>query len=198
MHELRVLLGNGAPPRAQEPRVDHGSWHGMHLPGSDHGPAAAAAVAPGASGNNPSRIPHVIICCRRSLMDVWHFLGDLHPKLVHFPLVLLLAGLLFDLFGLLTSSDRAHWAARVLTVGGTLTLLFAFICGIYAEVWAGRALIPHHQIELHELAANVASWGFVILAAWRLFLDPTRRLTLALYTLIALAWYVLLVITAHL
>src|SRR4051794_2417384 len=131
-------------------------------------------------------------------MDVWHFLGDLHPKLVHFPLVLLLAGLVFDLFGLLTSSDRAHWAARVLTVGGTLTLLFAFICGIYAEVWAGRALIPHHQIELHELAANVASWGFVILAAWRLFLDPTRRLTLALYTLIALAWYVLLVITAHL
>src|SRR3954471_4439087 len=64
MHELRVLLGNGAPPRAQEPRVDHGSWHGMHLPGSDHGPAAAAAVAPGASGKNPSRIPHVIICCR--------------------------------------------------------------------------------------------------------------------------------------
>jgi uncharacterized membrane protein len=131
-------------------------------------------------------------------MDLWQSLGDLHPKLVHFPLVLLLAGLLFDLFGLLSRSDRANWAARALTVTGTVMLLFSFICGIYAEIWAGRALIPHRQIEQHELAANVASWGFVILAAWRLLLDPSRRFLLGLYTFIGLVWYVLLVVTAHL
>src|SRR4029434_1030637 len=89
-------------------------------------------------------------------MDLWQLLGDLTPKLVHFPLVLLLAGLLFDSFGLIARSERAHWAAKALTVAGTEMLLFSFICGIYAEIWAGRALIPHHQIELHELAANVA------------------------------------------
>jgi len=131
-------------------------------------------------------------------MDLWRLLGDLHPKLVHFPLALLLAGLLFDFCGLIARSDRAHWAARALTIAGTVMLLFSFICGIYAEIWAGRALIPHHQIELHELAANVASWGFVILAAWRLLLAPSRRFLLTLYAMIGLTWYALLIITAYL
>ena len=131
-------------------------------------------------------------------MDLWHLLGDLHPKLVHIPLILLLAGLVFDLTGLLARSDRAHWAAKALTCVGTVGLLFAFICGIYAEIWAGRAGIPHHAIEWHEIAANVASWGFVILCAWRLFLTPARRGGLALYVLIGLAWYALLVLTAWL
>jgi uncharacterized membrane protein len=132
-------------------------------------------------------------------MDLWHLLGDLHPKLVHFPLVLLLAGLLFDLAGVISKTERAHWAAKALTASGTVTLLFTFICGIYAEIWAGRALVPHHQIELHELAANIASWGFVILCAWRLFLNPPKQRGLtALYATIGLGWYVLLMITAHL
>src|SRR3954453_4413026 len=122
-------------------------------------------------------------------MDLWHLLGDLHPKLVHVPIVLLLAGLLFDGIGLLAWSERAHWAARALTCAGTVGLLFAFICGIYAEIWAGRAGIPHHAIEFHEIAANVASWGFVILAAWRLFLTPAHRRGLAVYVLVGFAWY---------
>jgi uncharacterized membrane protein len=131
-------------------------------------------------------------------MDLWHLLGDLHPKLVHVPLILLLAGLLFDLMGVVGRSEQAHWAGRVLTCVGTVGLLFAFICGIYAEVWAGRAGVPHHAIEFHEFAANVASWGFVVLAAWRLFLKADNRGALALYVLIGLAWYALLLLTAWL
>src|SRR4051812_7938777 len=122
-------------------------------------------------------------------MDLWHFLGDLHPKLVHFPLVLLLAGLLFDLGGVIGRSPRCHLAAKILTGAGTITLLFSFICGIYAEIWAGRALVPHHQIELHEFAANVASWGFVILAAWRLLLTSDRRASVTAYVAIGFVWY---------
>ena len=38
-------------------------------------------------------------------------LGDLHPKLVHFPLVLLLAGLLFDWTGLIVRG-RSEAALR--------------------------------------------------------------------------------------
>ena len=56
-------------------------------------------------------------------MDLWHLLGDLHPKLVHVPLILLLAGLLFDLAGLVSRSDRCHFAAKILTASGTVTLL---------------------------------------------------------------------------
>ena len=133
-----------------------------------------------------------------SPMDLWQFFGDLHPKLVHFPLVLLLAGLLLDLAGLVFHSDRAHWAAKIATAAGTVLLLFTFISGIYAEVWAGRAMVPHHMIELHELAANLASWGFVILAAWRLLLNVGNRRIAAAYVAIGLVWYGLMVITAHL
>jgi len=130
-------------------------------------------------------------------MQFWQFLGDLHPKLVQFPLVLLLAGLIFDVAGLALRSERMHFAAKLLSAGGTFFLLLAFICGIYAEIWAGRAGIPQEQIEWHELMANIASWGFVVLMAWRLFLDADHRKSLAVYVGIGLGWYCLLVITGY-
>jgi uncharacterized membrane protein len=131
-------------------------------------------------------------------MAFWQFLGDLHPKLVQFPLVLLLAGLSFDAVGLLARSARSHFAGRALSLAGVLFLLFAFICGIYAEIWAGRAGIPQEQIEWHELFANVASWGFVVLTAWRILLRDDRRRALAAYTVAGFCWYGLLVATGYL
>lgn len=131
-------------------------------------------------------------------MEFWQLLGDLHPKLVQFPLVLLLAGLLFDAAGLIRRAPQFHFAAKILSSAGTLFLLVAFICGIYAEIWAGRAGIPQEQIEWHELMANIASWGFLVLMAWRLFLEQSHRKALAAYTVIGLAWYSLLVITGYL
>jgi uncharacterized membrane protein len=130
-------------------------------------------------------------------MQFWQFLGDLHPRLVQFPLVLLLAGLICDLAGLVFRSPAFTKSAKALSLTGTFFLLLAFICGIYAEVWAGRAGIPQEQIEWHELMANISSWGFVVLMAWRLFLDETTRKSLTLYVLIGLAWYSLLVITGY-
>ncbi len=130
-------------------------------------------------------------------MQFWQFLADLHPKLVQFPLVLLLAGLICDAAGLLARSPAFTKTAKAISLAGTFFLLLAFICGIYAEVWAGRAGIPQDQIEWHELMANIASWGFVVLMAWRLFLDDTTRKSLATYIVIGLGWYVLLVITGY-
>ncbi|HVU51710.1 MAG TPA: DUF2231 domain-containing protein [Polyangia bacterium] len=131
-------------------------------------------------------------------MAFWQLLGDLHPKLVQFPLVLLLAGLIFDAGGLVARSPRLHYAGRALSVAGVFFLLLAFVCGVYAEIWAGRAGIPQEQIERHELVANVASWGFVILTAWRLFLRDDQRRSLAIYAGAGLCWYGLLVVTGHL
>lgn len=130
-------------------------------------------------------------------MDFWQLLGDLHPKLVQFPLVLLLAGLSFDGCGLLARSPRCHFAGRVLSIVGVFFLLLAFVCGIYAEIWAGRAGIPQEQIEWHELCANVASWTFVILTAWRILLKEDNRRALAVYTAVGLCAYGLLVVTGY-
>ena len=131
-------------------------------------------------------------------MAFWQILGDLHPKLVQFPLVLLLAGLSFDACGLLARSPRCHFAGKALSSAGVVFLLLAFVCGIYAEIWAGRAGIPQAPIEWHELFANVASWGFVVLTAWRFLLNEERRRTLATYTLVGFCWYGLLVVTGYL
>jgi uncharacterized membrane protein len=131
-------------------------------------------------------------------MAFWQFLGDLHPKLVQFPLVLLLAGLIFDACGLAARSPRLHFAARALSTAGVFALLLAFVCGVYAEIWAGRAGIPQEQIEWHELVANVASWGFVVLTAWRLFLTDAHRRSLTIYVVVGLCWYGLLVLAGYL
>jgi uncharacterized membrane protein len=130
-------------------------------------------------------------------MQFWQFLGDLHPKLVQFPLVLLLAGLMCDLAGLVFRSSAFNRAGKALSAAGTFFLLIAFICGIYAEIWAARAGIPEDPIEWHELFANIASWGFVVLMAWRLFLDETTRKALGAYVLIGLGWYGFLVMTGY-
>ena len=71
-------------------------------------------------------------------MEFWQLRGDLHPKLVPFPLVLLLAGLLLDAVGLIRRGPQFHFAAKILSSAGTFFLLVAFTCGIYAEIWAGH------------------------------------------------------------
>ena len=131
-------------------------------------------------------------------MELWQRLGDLHPKLVQFPLVLLLSGLVFDAIGLGRRDRRFHWAAGLLSGTGTVLLLVAFVCGIYAEIWAGRAGVPQDPIEWHEFLANVASWGFVVLTAWRLLIGSgDRRRQLTAYTVIGLGFYGLIGLTAY-
>ena len=130
-------------------------------------------------------------------MELWQTLGNLHPKLVQFPLVLLLAGLFFDALGLIRRDTRFNWAALLLSGAGTVLLLLAFVCGIYAEIWAGRAGVPQDPIEWHEFLANVASWGFVVLMAWRVLIPRDRRLMLTVYTTLGLLYYILLGMTAY-
>ncbi len=130
-------------------------------------------------------------------MELWQRLGDLHPKRVQFPLVLLLSGLVFDAIGLARRDRRFHWAAALLSGTGTVFLLLAFVCGIYAEIWAGRAGVPQDPIEWHEFLANVASWGFVVLTAWRLLLNVDRRRQLVIYTVLGPGFYVLIGATAY-
>src|SRR5579862_473933 len=131
-------------------------------------------------------------------MEISRFLAELHPRLVPFPIVLLLTALLLDLVGLIFRNKQAHQIAKWLMGAGTATLLLSFICGICAEIWAGRAGVPTLPIEVHELAATIASWGFIALMSWRLFLDGTRRGTMLAFIVCGLALYAMLGITGYL
>lgn len=131
-------------------------------------------------------------------MEFSQILGNLHLRLVPFPVVLLLAALLLDLAGLIWRHEKSHWAGKLLMMAGTVTLLLAFIAGISAEIWAGRAGVPLDAIEQHEVAATIASWGFIALMAWRLFLTGTNRRAMTGYIVVGLALYALLALTGWL
>lgn len=131
-------------------------------------------------------------------MEIPIFLAEQHPRLVAFPIVLLWSALVLDGAGLLGRNERAHWAARWAWLAGTASLLVAFVCGICAEVWAGRAGVPHGQIRIHEFAATVAAWGFIALTAWRLFLNPTQRRAMSGFLACGMALYAMIALTGYL
>jgi uncharacterized membrane protein len=131
-------------------------------------------------------------------MEISRLLAELHPRLVPFPIVLLLTALLLDGAGLIWRNERAHQTAKWLMAAGTASALLAFICGICAEIWAGRAGVPQLPIEFHELAATVAAWGFIGLTSWRLFLDGTRRGAMLAYVVCGLALYAMIAVAGYL
>ncbi|MGD0057873.1 MAG: DUF2231 domain-containing protein [Verrucomicrobiia bacterium] len=131
-------------------------------------------------------------------MEISRLLAELHPRLVPFPIVLLLTALLLDGAGLIWRNERAHQTAKWLMAAGTASALLAFICGICAEIWAGRAGVPQLPIEFHELAATVAAWGFIGLTSWRLFLDGTHRGAMLAYVVCGLALYAMIGVAGYL
>src|ERR1700722_6163262 len=131
-------------------------------------------------------------------MLISRFLAGLHLRLVPFPIVLLLRALLLDTTALVWRKEKLHQTAKWLLCAGTASLLLAFICGICAEIWAGRAGVPNLPIEVHELAATVAAWGFLSLTSWRLFLDGTRRGAMLLFVISGLTLYAMLGLTGYL
>src|SRR5262249_24522241 len=101
-------------------------------------------------------------------MEVGRFMGYLHPALIHFPIVLLLVAVLFEGIELFRPDPRLAWCARLLLLLGTVSTLFAFVCGNFAEIWAARSGIPQDPMEYHEFLATITSWLFVGLTAWRM------------------------------
>jgi len=107
-------------------------------------------------------------------------LPNLHPALVHFPLALLPAALLFDLAGLFLR--RRDWLARAAAV-----LWAAGALGAGAAYWAGReaadhlaAVAPRAEVALasHSDWALYALWTWGVLAACRLvlaYVEETKR-----------------------
>ena len=131
-------------------------------------------------------------------MELGRFIGFLHPMMVHFPLVLLLASAALEAVGFVRQERRYTWAAQVLLLVGIASLLVAFVAGNFAELWAARQGIPQDPMESHELYATLTSWGFVFLAAWRFALGwNARRALLVAYLALVTVACGLLIVTGH-
>jgi uncharacterized membrane protein len=99
---------------------------------------------------------------------------NIHPMIIHFPLVLLIVAVLFDALGLIIKKSKQtagiSWlekSALVLYLFGTITLVAAFLTGRSAEDGLN---IPSHIIPAlsdHADWAEITLWFFIIYTAVR-------------------------------
>ena len=131
-------------------------------------------------------------------MELGRFFGFLHPALVHFPLVLLLASVALEAIGFFRREPRYAWAAQMALLVGVALMLVAFVAGNFAELWAARQGIPQDPMESHEWYATLTAWGFVFLAAWRFAMGRSaKRSRVAVYLALAAVACGLLIVTGH-
>ena len=85
----------------------------------------------------------------------------IHPMVVHFPIALLLASLLFDLVSLRWRGAEFRGTSLSLLALGVLATVVALLTGHLAEDAAEHSgKIPKQAIETHEELAFAAFWVF--------------------------------------
>ena len=94
---------------------------------------------------------------------------NIHPIIVHFPLVLLIIAVLFDLVGLaLTKFDWIKKSALLLYFLGTIAAAVAFITGIEASNNIDIPANAFSTVNEHADWAEITLWFFSIYTIIRL------------------------------
>jgi uncharacterized membrane protein len=92
----------------------------------------------------------------------------IHPMAVHFPIALLSASVLFDLFSGRWQSEGlrvASWNTLLLGLGGAVA---AVITGSIAEEAVEHSGVPKQVLEIHETLGFATFWVFAGLSGLRI------------------------------
>ena len=119
----------------------------------------------------------------------------LHPMLVHFPIALLFASVLFDVASTALTRDSLREAAQWLLGLGLLGGIAAAIAGGQAEGAAEKAGVAESLIETHETLAYLTLGIMAILLLSRLLLR-NRFSTRAIATYLVMATVGLVAVSA--
>ena len=104
------------------------------------------------------------------------FLAGLHPKVVHFPIALLITFVLLELIGTLLNKDFYTKTAHLILFLGVIGTILAVLTGNQAFIsykyWnpASEELFNNHQTF-----ANLAVWHFAGLLVLRTYLVVKKR-----------------------
>lgn len=136
------------------PRV-HGGEQGAGLAGllDSFLDAVTRGFGPGPSGNPMAGI---------------ETLGsNIHPLLVHFPIVFLSTFFVFEIVGLLIRNNGLRQFAGGMLYLGALSAIAAAVAGLLAEETVPHGEIVHEIMEWHERAGLTVASLAVVLAGWR-------------------------------
>lgn len=92
----------------------------------------------------------------------------IHPMLVHFPIALLSAAVLFDLLGRKWRSEECRIAGLYTLVLGFAGAAVSVASGAMAEDAVEHSGVPERAIEIHEILGFAAFWIFAGLLGLRL------------------------------
>lgn len=92
----------------------------------------------------------------------------LHPMIVHFPIALLIVGLLADAIGLFSKKEFYSKAGFYLLILGTLGVLAAYFSGDLAGEGVTEAGPLKQALENHEEAAELSVWLMAAAALLRI------------------------------
>ncbi len=101
----------------------------------------------------------------------------LHPMIVHFPIALLIVGLLFDTIGLFSKKEFYSKVAFYLLILGTLGVIAAYFSGNAAGEGISEEGSLKQAIEMHEDAALLALWLMVAASAGRVVMMLLKKYT---------------------
>jgi uncharacterized membrane protein len=121
-----------------------------------------------------------------------------HPLVVHFPIALLMASVLFDLSAFLSKREALEKAARWNLIMGLVTAAMAFVTGLQAEESVPPFPVMQEIVERHEKLAYITLGIFVLLFLWRVLKHGKffRRWP-SLYLLVAFLGMLNLAVTAY-
>ncbi len=88
------------------------------------------------------------------MIDIQH----IHPMIVHFPIALLIVGLLADAIGLFSKKEFFSKAGLYLLILGTIGVIAAYFSGNLAGEGVTEAGSLKQALESHEEAAELSIW----------------------------------------
>ena len=124
---------------------------------------------------------------------------NIHPLVIHFPIVLLLMAVFFEFVGHVFGNTYARKTAKLTLLFGTLSLAVAVLTG-----WLAHQTVPHSEqsypvIEAHQLLGFLAFGGFSSATLFKFILVPRFKScwVYRLYLLLSLASLAVLILGAH-